>query len=239
MAIIKHGGCIVVDSTRKGKRIPDALSKTIPIWCTTINTAVRNCALQRQAAQTESGGVSNVSVLSSTSLSTSAKVSMDSCENEPQALLLVPSLDIKRWDTRYHSLPSLISRSEHGQIAEKIDGFSEKLLRFTDLAPLTTRLLKPIRPIWLTPQSFLLKDDLPDYSQVAFFPVVCLSASRVVLEGMEECDGYLYVQGSGDDEEMWSKGLTPDLFWEHEDYLLEEGITSAECEKRAREIVQQ
>ncbi|KAK3825335.1 MAG: tRNA A64-2'-O-ribosylphosphate transferase [Benniella sp.] len=202
-AIINHGGCIVVDSTRKGKRIPDALSKTIPIWCATINTAVRKCALRRQEAQAQQ-------------------------QSESQ-----------RWDTRYHSLPSLISRSEHEQIAEKIDGFSERLLRFTDLAPLTTRLLKPIRPIWLTPQSLLLKDYVPDYDQVAFFPVICLSASRVVPEGMEECNGYLYVQGSGDDEEMWSKGLTPDLFWENEHYLLEGGISPAKCEARAQEIVQE
>ncbi|KAF9998627.1 hypothetical protein BGZ79_007709 [Entomortierella chlamydospora] len=145
----------------------------------------------------------------------------------------------ERWDTRYHSLPSLISRSEHAQIAEKIDAFAEKLMRFTDITPLTTRLSKPIRPIWLTPQSVLFKDDMPDYSRVNFLPVICLSASRVVPEGMEECDGYLYVQGSGDDEEMWSEGLTPDLFWKNEDYLLEEGITSAECERRAREIVRE
>ncbi len=32
-----HGGAIVVDSTRHGKRIPDALSKTIPIWAAVIN----------------------------------------------------------------------------------------------------------------------------------------------------------------------------------------------------------
>lgn len=31
---------ILVDSTRAGKRIPDALSKTVPIWCTVINRAV-------------------------------------------------------------------------------------------------------------------------------------------------------------------------------------------------------
>lgn len=30
---------ILVDSTRSGKRIPDALSKTIPIWCAVINRA--------------------------------------------------------------------------------------------------------------------------------------------------------------------------------------------------------
>ena len=29
--------CIIVDSTRRGKRMPDALSKTIPIWCVVIN----------------------------------------------------------------------------------------------------------------------------------------------------------------------------------------------------------
>ncbi|KAL8805670.1 MAG: hypothetical protein Q9182_001814 [Xanthomendoza sp. 2 TL-2023] len=34
----KHGGyeCIVVDSTRRGKSMPDALSKTIPIWCSAV-----------------------------------------------------------------------------------------------------------------------------------------------------------------------------------------------------------
>ncbi|TVY90173.1 Uncharacterized protein LAWI1_G004497 [Lachnellula willkommii] len=33
----KNDGCIIVDSTRRGKRMPDALSKTIPIWCSVIN----------------------------------------------------------------------------------------------------------------------------------------------------------------------------------------------------------
>ncbi|KAI6359709.1 hypothetical protein MCOR25_006975 [Pyricularia grisea] len=35
--ISEHDGCIIVDSTRRGKRIPDALSKTIPIWCCVLN----------------------------------------------------------------------------------------------------------------------------------------------------------------------------------------------------------
>lgn len=38
--IQKHGGAVVVDSTRRGKSMPDALSKTIPIWCCVINRAV-------------------------------------------------------------------------------------------------------------------------------------------------------------------------------------------------------
>ncbi|KAF1939311.1 hypothetical protein EJ02DRAFT_408790 [Clathrospora elynae] len=36
----KWGGAVVVDSTRRGKSMPDALSKTIPIWCCVINRAI-------------------------------------------------------------------------------------------------------------------------------------------------------------------------------------------------------
>ncbi|WFC98530.1 tRNA A64-2'-O-ribosylphosphate transferase [Malassezia yamatoensis] len=32
-------GCLIVDSTRRGKRYPDALSKTVPIWCAVLNQA--------------------------------------------------------------------------------------------------------------------------------------------------------------------------------------------------------
>jgi len=32
---------ILVDSTRAGKRLPDALSKTVPIWCAVVNRATR------------------------------------------------------------------------------------------------------------------------------------------------------------------------------------------------------
>ena len=35
--IIENGGIAVVDLTRKGKRFPDALLKTIPIWCAVLN----------------------------------------------------------------------------------------------------------------------------------------------------------------------------------------------------------
>lgn len=34
------GGVIIVDSTRRGKVMPDALSKTIPIWCTVLNAVI-------------------------------------------------------------------------------------------------------------------------------------------------------------------------------------------------------
>ncbi|OCB91042.1 initiator tRNA phosphoribosyl transferase [Sanghuangporus baumii] len=35
------GGICIVDSTRSGKRMPDSLSKTVPIWCTVINRVLK------------------------------------------------------------------------------------------------------------------------------------------------------------------------------------------------------
>ncbi|KAK0615953.1 tRNA A64-2'-O-ribosylphosphate transferase [Bombardia bombarda] len=36
----RRDGCIIVDSTRRGKRMPDSLSKTIPTWCSVLNCAL-------------------------------------------------------------------------------------------------------------------------------------------------------------------------------------------------------
>ncbi|CAH1420344.1 unnamed protein product [Lactuca virosa] len=38
----QKGGCMIVDSTRKGKRFPDSMSKTIPIWTCVLNRAIQN-----------------------------------------------------------------------------------------------------------------------------------------------------------------------------------------------------
>lgn len=36
----QRGGCVIVDSTRRGKSMPDALSKTVPFWCCVMNRAI-------------------------------------------------------------------------------------------------------------------------------------------------------------------------------------------------------
>jgi len=40
MHALDRGGCIIVDATRRGKKFPDALSKTVPIWAAVVNTCV-------------------------------------------------------------------------------------------------------------------------------------------------------------------------------------------------------
>ncbi|KAG2183923.1 hypothetical protein INT44_008934, partial [Umbelopsis vinacea] len=174
-AIAATGGCIIVDSTRRGKRLPDALSKTIPIWCAVLNRAISKSGL---------GGAG--------------------------------------WDVELHTLPSIISRSEHAQIAVLIDGFADNLLRTKiDLTEIRKKLTKPLRPLWYTPQSNILYS--PDYSDSPFFPVICLSASQFIEGGSQARNGYMYVQGSGDDEEAWSLVRTIDRFVEQQCYELTAG----------------
>jgi len=38
--VAERGGAVVVDSTRRGKSMPDALSKTVPVWCAVVNRAI-------------------------------------------------------------------------------------------------------------------------------------------------------------------------------------------------------
>ena len=51
----QRGGCLIVDSTRKGKRFPDSMSKTIPIWACVLNRAIAR-RLQRMQLENTSGG---------------------------------------------------------------------------------------------------------------------------------------------------------------------------------------
>ncbi|GAB5590671.1 tRNA A64-2'-O-ribosylphosphate transferase [Umbelopsis nana] len=184
--IADTGGCIIVDSTRRGKRLPDALSKTIPIWCAVINRAIN-----------------------------------------------IRGLSPEHWDAQLHTLPSIISSSEHSQIAALIDEFALNFLRTgVDVEEIYHKLKKPLRPLWFTPQSSFL--DSPDYSDSPFLPVICLSASQFVEGGSQARNGYMYVQGSGDDEEAWSMGLTAPMFWRHHEELL--SSDAATCEQLAPQI---
>ncbi|KAM4056351.1 rit1 DUSP-like domain-containing protein [Hirsutella rhossiliensis] len=164
-----NDGVIIVDSTRRGKRMPDALSTTIPIWCTVVNLAL--------------------------------------LPSHP----LSPNL----------FLPPHLPPSTHAQVSALIPGFLASLRALDlDLLP-RCRLSKPLRPLWVTPDSTLDPDPGPDADGSLFDdyrPVICCTASRAV-RGSEMDEGG-YVQGAADDAENWSCGLTPTLFWDHVDELL-------------------
>lgn len=163
--IERHDGIIIVDSTRRGKRFPDALSTTVPVWCCVVNRVL--------FPQDEAAGEL--------------------------------------------FLPGVLPETSRAQILKLIPEFVAAL-RALDLE-MPRCLTKPLRPFWLTPDSPLPEeDDVPTIFE-DYRPVVCLTASRMVV-GETEVDESGYIQGAGDDTENWAHGLTPPVFWQHLDELL-------------------
>ncbi|KAK0212280.1 initiator tRNA phosphoribosyl transferase [Desarmillaria ectypa] len=162
-------GMILVDSTRSGKKIPDALSKTVPIWCAVVNRAIQ---------------------------------------------IRHPEITTGR-DTNLYTPPSTVSSQEHDQIVPLLDGWAEALAKSSYALP---QLLYPLRPMWITPST----SSFPQVgSDSGFYPVICVSASKQVEDGLERrSSGFTYIQGSGDDHEAWGMGLVPDIFWSHREELL-------------------
>ncbi|GAB7347795.1 hypothetical protein MBLNU459_g5336t1 [Dothideomycetes sp. NU459] len=180
--VAEKGGCIVVDSTRRGKSMPDALSKTVPIWI---------CVLNRYLFP-----------------------SLPACH-----VLSTP--------------PNVIGPSEHAQIDDRIAGFVQQLQSLhLDLASLKAKLIKPLRPLWVTPDS-ALPPETPEFPD--FYPVVLCTASRRVAGGEASQGGY--IQGAADDSEAWAHGLTAPLFWSHRDELL--ATSEGELPGRIAELVTQ
>lgn len=159
-------GCVLVDSTRRGKRMPDALSKTVPIWCCVLNTALFP---ELAAAGSRDDG---------TSLSSKAEQE-EGEEREGCHEVYVP--------------PNVVSDSERVQIQARIP---EHVRAFKalglDLPALKRSLRKPLRPVWVTQDSQLVSVDevFEDYH-----PVICCTSSRRVVGAEMSQGGYIQGAG--------------------------------------------
>ncbi|KAI8925018.1 tRNA A64-2'-O-ribosylphosphate transferase [Entophlyctis helioformis] len=224
--IAQHGGCIIVDITRKGKRFPDAMAKTIPLWCAVINRAIAKHQLGKDPADAQH--------------TASGAASADRLEGH-QA----------KWDLRLHC-PLSVSESEHSQMSALVDGFADKLIAsFVDVSAIAAMITKPLRPLWITPvtRMFMASEAgrplwTDPKTELDFIPIVCLSASMDPLH-MDTDDipvmpvgsGFEYVQGAADDSELWAPGLTSALFWDHVDGLDLQNTTAAACEQDVLSLI--
>lgn len=211
-------GISIIDSTRKGKLIPDALLKTIPTWC-----AVINCILYENMEDDE--------VLAELR-------TFDNFTDEDASFVL--NLKHDNW---LLTPKQMVSRNEHNQILKRIPEFVrevKKLDLFSD-----TRLLKdlgvrkPLIPTFYYPGCKKLKinEDLFEFEHInnsesknIFYSVHCITASKktteqggsrisVRNETGKKLTSWYYVQGSADDHELWATNLVcqgnlqPKFFW--------------------------
>jgi len=98
-----------------------------------------------------------------------------------------------------------------------------------DSTSITTLLDKPLRPIFIHPDSSL-EFDLSD----EYYPVILSTASKCVANGHERVGGFVYVQGAADDEESWAHGLTSAQFWQNQEELLR-----CRCEDELVQVISQ
>ncbi|KAG0637505.1 tRNA A64-2'-O-ribosylphosphate transferase [Tuber brumale] len=153
------GGVVLVDSTRRGKRFPDALSRTVPLWIAVVNWRLFG----------------------------------------------------REFGELYVS-ENMVSESERAQMERLVPEFVKRFLELgVDFSTYKKTIIKPLRPIWVCPESTLPVSP-PEFKE--FTPIILLTASKTMRgEGMEG----EYIQGAGDDHEGWAteSGLTPTLFWHH------------------------
>ena len=171
----KYGGAVIVDSTRRGKSMPDAFAKTVPIWAVVMN------------------------------------------------IVLFPDVP-KSHTFQRPPEPYGLGDSEVSQIEKRLDGFVKALKSLNlDLQGLRQELEMPMKLSWRVNDLATSSRDLGNDSRSEaclenYHRVILCSASRRVL-GAEMSEA-AYIQGAGDDSEGWSRGLTPTLFWQHKDALL-------------------
>lgn len=211
---------MIVDSTRKGKRFPDSMSKTIPIWTCVLNRAIFNYRNRsvRGGPGSPQDKVSNVSDLPREYDAT--QVSSD-------------------WDCSLH-LPLWVSETEKLLIEERLEGWTAELeASGADIASLAFSLRKPLRPLWISQKTVIWLNEVPDYDSWDFTPIMLVSASSpsgaYQQKTMSEFS-WNYIPGAGDDEESWARGLSPSLFWKHAYDLISSGPNL--CNQKVADIVE-
>jgi len=165
-------GVIIVDSTRRGKQFPDSFSRTIPIWCATVNNALHEIRI---------------------------------------------GLGLSGYDHLDLVMPEWIYPHEADDLRSKLPEWTSDLLTCgADFSSFAKDISLPLHPVWICRETDLNTIDLPPTDN--FRLVIMVSAS--IAEKNHTLD-FDYVQGAGDDEETWSVGLTPDVFWVHSHEFLQ------------------
>ncbi|KAI9874436.1 MAG: hypothetical protein M1830_009754 [Pleopsidium flavum] len=174
--------------------MPDALSKTIPIWCNVLNTLLFPDLPDSHTLFTPPQVVSR--------------------SEHAQIESRLPNF-IKAFEVLPLTFLPASSRCTLRIVAELRARANIQALQLP-LEDLRKKLTKPFRPLWVTPDA-----PFPPAPLVleGVYPVICCTASRRV-EGAEAWDGGGYIQGAGDDAESWAHGLTPALFWANSELLL-------------------
>ena len=190
----KKFGCILVDSTRRGKQYPDSFYATVPIWCAILNAIV----FGSNVAPTNSEGDKKVesNFVAPPWMPLSQQSAIESMIS--QTLL---------------NIPEYLKNHIRNILSCKLC----KLLRPFWVSPVDGML--EILGEDESVETLLSADPSTSWN---FSPVILLSVSedRTEFQHREEGFSWFYVKGAGDDHENWCRGLTPSAFWSNQSEIL-------------------
>lgn len=122
------------------------------------------------------------------------------------------------WDCSLH-LPLWVSETERMMIEKHLDDWTNDLeASGADIASIALSLKKPLRPLWISQRTVIWLNEVPEYDSWDFTPIILVSASATIGSVQHRTTSefsWNYIPGAGDDEESWSRDLSPGLFWEH------------------------
>ena len=166
------GGCIIVDATRRGKTFPVRLPPTHQRRC--FHRGPRSPAEAWRTAFTRA----RLQDAFSKTVPIWACVvnrAIEQCRRAHER----GSAGDPPWDTRLHT-PPFVSDAECTAVEQRVPGFLASFLAAYpggDLPPALRSLRKPLRPLWISPQSHIVTNHVAQPPDLPFHPVILLSAS--------------------------------------------------------------
>jgi len=240
----KRRGVIIVDSTRKGKRFPDALSRTIPTWAAVINRACRIWIREEEEDGEEKGEkekekekeeTGDVSLLMPPWVPASERSQVGAKVEAWARLLLSTGVDFSGFAKELSLRPLVpvwVSRKGGG---EKETGRGSASVEVVRAEGGDDKNGTAATPLYL----FSASDPGARRASVSC-GCHCNSSSAEKEKSQHPPHGcfdwsFDYEPGGGDDEEGWSRGLSARTFWEHRGELLSRG--PGEFEEAVGELV--
>lgn len=185
---------MIVDSTRKGKRFPDSMSKTIPIW-----TCVLNRAIRKHLSKTD-----DVSLLNE---GETRQVSVDwDC-----------SLHLPLWVSNTERV-KIENRLEEWTEQLDVSGADIASLSACLKKPLRPLWISQKTVIWLNE---VPDHDSWDFTPIILVSASSSTGFTQIRTTSEH--SWNYIAGAGDDEESWARGLSPNLFWKNAYEIIKSG----------------
>lgn len=195
------GGAVIVDSTRRGKPFPDALTKTVPAWCAMINHIVLGEPLDatpfpRWLPASEVGAIRALLPTWVAALPPGITAAIRA------------ALDGGRLSAPLRAHWACNAISEGAPCS--LDAWEACVL-----------------PVLGEARGGLEEEE--EAKEVPLLCVSASRLVAEGGDVASAHAGWAYVQGAGDDAETWSCGLTPALFWRHADALLACGSDAEAC----------